>query len=98
GPVAGRREPTDFWVSPESDLDRQYEVIARLDGSGVPVPRLRGLERDPGVIGSAFYVMDAVDGEVPSEVPSYHLFGWVHDASPAPPPTICPHGLPCLAP
>src|SRR5262245_66451070 len=56
--------------------------MARLAGTGVPVPRVRWLERDPAVLGSAFYVMDAVEGEVPSEVPSYHVFGWVHDATP----------------
>src|SRR5262245_5051912 len=56
--------------------------MARLAGSGIPVPHVRWLERDPEVLGSAFYVMDAVEGEVPSEVPSYHVFGWVHDAPP----------------
>src|SRR5262249_57311515 len=91
-PLVARLEPHDFLVFPEYDLDRQYDVIARLAGSGVPVPRVRGLERDPGVLGSAFYVMDAVDGEVPSEGPSYHLFGWVRDASPARPARILGDG------
>ena len=95
--LVARLEPHDFLVFPEYDLARQYEVIARLDGSGVPVPRVRGLERDPGVLGSPFYVMDAVDGEVPSEVPSYHLFGWVHDASPARRARIWWNGLEMLA-
>jgi aminoglycoside phosphotransferase (APT) family kinase protein len=78
--LVARLEPRDFLVFPEYDLERQYEVMARLDGSGIPVPRVRWLERDPAVLGSAFYVMDAVDGDVPSEVPSYHFFGWVHEA------------------
>jgi aminoglycoside phosphotransferase (APT) family kinase protein len=78
--LVARLEPRDFLVFPEYDLECQYEVMARLDGSGVPVPRVRWLERDPAVFGGAFYVMDAVDGDVPSEVPSYHVFGWVHDA------------------
>jgi aminoglycoside phosphotransferase (APT) family kinase protein len=79
--LVARLEPRDFLVFPEYDLECQYEVMARLDGSGVPVPRVRWLERDPAVLGGgAFYVMDAVDGDVPSEVPSYHVFGWVHDA------------------
>jgi aminoglycoside phosphotransferase (APT) family kinase protein len=79
--LVARLEPRDFLVFPEYDLECQYEVMARLDDSGVPVPRVRWLERDPAVLGGgAFYVMDAVDGDVPSEVPSYHVFGWVHDA------------------
>ncbi len=80
--LVARLEPRDFLVFPEYDLARQYEVMARLAGSGVPVPRVRWLETDPAVLGGAFYVMDAVDGDVPSEVPSYHLFGWVHEATP----------------
>ena len=61
------------------------------------MPRVRGLERDPGVLGSPFYLMDAVDGVVPSEVPSYHLFGWVHDASPERRARIWWNGLEALA-
>jgi aminoglycoside phosphotransferase (APT) family kinase protein/putative sterol carrier protein len=80
--LVARLEPRDFLVFPEYDLGRQYEVMARLAGSGVPVPPVRWLERDPATLGGAFYVMDAVDGEVPSEVPSYHVYGWVHDATP----------------
>lgn len=81
--MVARLEPRDSLVFPEYDLARQYEVMARLAGTDVPVPRVRWLERDPDVLGSAFYVMDAVEGEVPSEVPSYHVYGWVHDATPA---------------
>src|SRR5262245_26762028 len=95
--LVARLEPRDFLVFPEYDLERQYEVMARLAGSGVPVPRVRWLERDPDVLGSAFYVMDAVDGDVPSEVPSYHVFGWVHDAPPERRARIWWHGLEVLA-
>lgn len=95
--LVARLEPRDFLVFPEYDLDRQYQVMARLAGSGVPVPRVRWLERDPEILGSAFYVMDAVDGEVPSEVPSYHVFGWVHDAEPARRTRVWWNGLEMLA-
>jgi aminoglycoside phosphotransferase (APT) family kinase protein len=78
--LVARLEPRDFLVFPEYDLGRQYEVMACLADSPVPVPAVRWLERDPASLGGAFYVMDAVEGEVPSEVPSYHVYGWVHDA------------------
>jgi aminoglycoside phosphotransferase (APT) family kinase protein/putative sterol carrier protein len=71
--------------------------MTRLAGSGVPVPRVRWLERDPDVLGGAFYVMDAVDGEVPSEVPSYHVFGWVHEAAPERRARVWWNGLEMLA-
>lgn len=77
-----RLAPQDFHVFPDHDLTRQYEILSCLASSAVPVPRVRWLERDAGVLGSAFYVMDAVDGEVPSEVPSYHVYGWIREATP----------------
>ena len=80
--LVARLEPRDFLVFPEYDLGRQYEVMARLAGTSVRVPTVRWLEHDPATLGGAFYVMDAVDGEVPSEVPSYHVYGWVHDLPP----------------
>mgnify|MGYP003729780193 CR=1 FL=1 len=77
-----RLEPRDFLVFPSYDLARQYDIMARLAASDVPVPRVRWLETDPALLGSAFYIMDAVDGEIPPEVPSYHVHGWVHAATP----------------
>ena len=64
--LVARLEPRDFLVFPEYDLGRQYEVMARLAGTSVRVPTVRWLEHDPATLGGAFYVMDAVDGEVPS--------------------------------
>lgn len=80
--LALRLAPRDFHVFPDHDLVRQYEVLLRLANSAVPVPRVRWLERDPGALDSAFYVMEAVEGEVPSEVPSYHVHGWIREATP----------------
>ncbi|HEV7735224.1 MAG TPA: phosphotransferase [Candidatus Binatia bacterium] len=95
--LVARLQPTDFLVFPEYDLRSQYTIMERLAGSGVPVPRVRWLELDTSVLGSAFYVMDAIDGEVPSEVPSYHVFGWVRDAEPARRPGIYWNGLEAMA-
>src|SRR5262249_61636580 len=70
--LVARLEPTDFLVFPEYDLERQYTVMARLAGTGVPVPRVRWLERDPRVVGRAFYVMDAGEGGGPPQGPPDH--------------------------
>lgn len=73
----------DIPVFPRYDLAAQFEVI-RMVGelTDVPVPRVRWCEPDPGAIGSAFFVMDRVDGRVPPDVLPYN-FGdsWLHDAS-----------------
>jgi aminoglycoside phosphotransferase (APT) family kinase protein len=75
----------DVPVFPTYDLERQFEVM-RLVGecTAVPVPRTWWLETDSIPIGSPFFVMERVEGEVPPDVMPYN-FGdsWVHDASPA---------------
>ncbi len=59
-------------------LDRQFraiqEVAARTD---VPVPNLRWLETDRSALGEQFFVMDRVDGVVPTDLPPYAIAGWV---------------------
>jgi aminoglycoside phosphotransferase (APT) family kinase protein len=82
-PLVARLEPTDFRVFPEYDLAAQARVMRCLEPTDVPVPRVRWVEEDPHILGSPFYVMDAIAGEVPSEVPNYHAFGFCFDATPA---------------
>jgi aminoglycoside phosphotransferase (APT) family kinase protein len=60
-----RVQPADGLLAPY-DIDAQYrlhEVVHRH--SAVPVAAPLWLERDPGVIGRPFYVMERVDGTVP---------------------------------
>jgi aminoglycoside phosphotransferase (APT) family kinase protein len=59
-----RRKPAGKLLPSAHAVDREYRVITALAGSGVPVPRTYGLCQDDAVIGSAFYVMDFVDGRV----------------------------------
>jgi aminoglycoside phosphotransferase (APT) family kinase protein len=78
-----RLAPSDFLVFPEYDLGRQVDLMERLAGSQVPVPRIIAHEPDPALLGTPFYVMEKIDGVIPSEVPPYHAFGFCLDASPA---------------
>lgn len=45
-------------------IEREYAVLAALQGRGVPVPRVHVLCEDESVIGVAFYLMDYVDGRI----------------------------------
>jgi aminoglycoside phosphotransferase (APT) family kinase protein len=45
-------------------VDREFKVIRALHGAGFPVARPYALCEDEGVIGTAFYVMDCVEGRV----------------------------------
>ena len=74
-----RVQPLASSVYPDCDIVRQYRVMQALAGSAVPVPRLLGLETDAAALGAPFFLMQRIDGRVPSENPLYHLEGWFHD-------------------
>jgi aminoglycoside phosphotransferase (APT) family kinase protein len=57
-----RRKPFGPILPSAHAVDREYRVIAGLHPTGFPVPRPYGLCEDPDVIGSAFYVMEMVEG------------------------------------
>jgi aminoglycoside phosphotransferase (APT) family kinase protein len=57
-----RRKPFGPILPSAHAVDREYRVIAGLHPTGFPVPRPYGLCEDATVIGSAFYVMEMVEG------------------------------------
>ena len=57
-----RRKPMGDLLPSAHAVDREYRVIAGLHPTGFPVPRPYGLCEDDSVIGSAFYVMEMVEG------------------------------------
>jgi aminoglycoside phosphotransferase (APT) family kinase protein len=81
--LVARLKPTGFTVFPAYDIARQFRVMRALGDTDVPVPRMRWLEEDPAVLGVPFFVMDRVDGRVPTDNPPYHTAGWVPELAPA---------------
>ncbi|MEO7152531.1 MAG: phosphotransferase, partial [Burkholderiaceae bacterium] len=59
-----RRKPPGVLLPSAHAVDREYRVISALAGTDVPVARTYVLCEDDNVIGTAFYVMDCVDGRV----------------------------------
>jgi aminoglycoside phosphotransferase (APT) family kinase protein len=59
-----RRKPSGKLLPSAHAVDREYRVIAALAGTAVPVARARALCMDETVIGTAFYVMDYVEGRI----------------------------------
>lgn len=57
-----RRPPLGHVLATAHDMGREYRVMAALEGSGVPVPRMFSLCKDDGVLGAPFYVMEKVAG------------------------------------
>ena len=82
--LVARVAPTaeDVQVFPTYRLDHQFDVIRKVgELTDVPVPHVRWLEATGAVLGTPFFVMDYVDGEVPPDVMPY-TFGsnWFADA------------------
>ncbi|MEJ7893894.1 MAG: phosphotransferase family protein [Solirubrobacteraceae bacterium] len=65
--VVLRRPPRPPLPPSAHDVLREARVIAALDGRGVRVAKVLAVGDDPAIIGSPFYVMERVEGEVVSD-------------------------------
>ncbi|MEQ9643428.1 MAG: phosphotransferase family protein [Alphaproteobacteria bacterium] len=59
-----RRKPPGKLLPSAHAVDREYKVITGLADTDVPVPRTFCLCEDEAVVGTAFYIMERVDGRV----------------------------------
>ena len=59
-----RRKPPGILLPSAHAVDREYKVMTALDNTQVPVPKTYGLCEDEDVIGTAFFVMDFLDGNI----------------------------------
>src|SRR5947207_13046786 len=59
-----RRKPPGKLLPSAHAVEREYRVIQALHAGGFPVARPHALCEDDSVIGTAFYVMDFVEGRV----------------------------------
>ncbi|RYF73324.1 MAG: phosphotransferase family protein [Comamonadaceae bacterium] len=59
-----RRKPAGVLLPSAHAVEREFRVMQALAGTGVPVPHMHALCEDTAVIGSAFYVMDFVEGRI----------------------------------
>jgi len=59
-----RRKPPGKLLPSAHAVDREYRIITALKGTDVPVARSYALCTDESVIGTAFYIMDYVEGRI----------------------------------
>ena len=59
-----RRKPPGKLLPSAHAVDREYRVITALAKTDVPVAKTYALCLDDGVIGTAFYIMDYVEGRI----------------------------------
>ncbi len=59
-----RRAPISAVSSTAHDVVREYKIISALQGGSAKVPELLAVSADLSLVGSPFYIMKYVDGEV----------------------------------
>src|SRR5438552_13495203 len=59
-----RRKPPGPLLPSAHAVDREFRVMRALADTAVPVPRVHALCDDDAVVGSAFYVMEFLDGRI----------------------------------
>lgn len=63
-----RRPPLHMVLPSAHDVAREYRIMAALQPTAVPVPKMRGVCTDAAVNGADFFVADFVEGVVPRSV------------------------------
>jgi aminoglycoside phosphotransferase (APT) family kinase protein len=59
-----RRKPPGQLLKSAHAVEREYRVMQALAESGVPVPRTFHLCNDESIIGSVFFIMEYIDGQI----------------------------------
>jgi aminoglycoside phosphotransferase (APT) family kinase protein len=87
--LVGRIEPPSGALFPTQtvacavSVELQHRVMGIVGDHGVPMCPLLGYEPDASVLGQPFFVMEFVEGRVPSDVPRYTLSGFlIEEATP----------------
>jgi aminoglycoside phosphotransferase (APT) family kinase protein len=73
-------QQVDMPVFPSYQMEREFQVIRSVgELTGVPVPEAVWVEPDPAALGTPFYIMSRVDGDVPDDI-TYNSDGWLFEA------------------
>ena len=76
-------ESTAVPVFPVYDLERQFRVMQLVgELSSVPVPKVFWSEPDATPLGTPFFVMERIDGQVPPDILPYTFDSWLYAATP----------------
>ena len=72
-----RKKPPGKLLSKTAhQVDREYKIIHALEETDVPVPKAYCLCEDESVVGTAFYIMEFLDGRIITD-------SWLPDVSEA---------------
>jgi aminoglycoside phosphotransferase (APT) family kinase protein len=91
-----RAVPRGHTVFEHYDLGVQVRCLEALAETDVPVPRVLWHALHDSPIGRPFYVMEQVEGRIPSDNPPYPIEGWLKDAPAGEQRELCHHSLEVL--
>jgi aminoglycoside phosphotransferase (APT) family kinase protein len=81
--LVARLKPSGHTVFNDTDFESEFRVIDALSKhTAVPMARTFGYENDESLFGVPFYVVEQVDGRIPSDNPPYAFGGWPADEPP----------------
>lgn len=82
GYVARLATPDSLYL--DYDLSVHYRMYeAMMVFPSVPTPGVLGYEADAELVGAPFFVMEKIDGLIPTDTPSWATQGFIVDAEPA---------------
>jgi aminoglycoside phosphotransferase (APT) family kinase protein len=79
--LVARIAPSSYRVFPDDTFELQFHVMDDLAASSVPTAAVHWLERDEHWFGQPFWIMERVDGLIPTDAPPYASAGWLADAT-----------------
>jgi acyl-CoA dehydrogenase len=59
-----RKKPSGLLLPSAHAVDREHRVMKALAGTDVPVPQMLAYCEDEGIVGTAFFIMEYLDGRV----------------------------------
>ncbi len=59
-----RKKPAGATLDSAHAVEREFRILSALQGTDIPVPRVVQMVADPEVIGTPFYLMERVTGQV----------------------------------
>jgi hypothetical protein len=74
--VMRKKPPGKLLSKTAHQVDREYKIIHALENTDVPVPKAYCLCEDESVVGTAFYIMEFLDGRIITD-------SWLPDVSEA---------------
>jgi len=80
--VARLATPDSLYL--DYDLSLHYRMYETMTAFGsVPTPGVLGYEAGTDAVGAPFFVMEKIDGDIPTDTPSWTTEGFIFDAEPA---------------